>query len=155
MNIDVEWEKPVPLHRSKQNGFIYECDLERVPNERGVYVFGRQYGKRFEALYVGQASRLCTRIQSHLNNLRLMSRIRDSKNGSRVLLLGCLKTKPGQDWKRCLTIVERALLRYFVAEGHDLVNKQGTRLRRHTITSTGGIPKKKPLFPLELQLERS
>jgi hypothetical protein len=36
-----------------------------------------------------------------------------------------------------LDILERALIRFFLSEGHDLVNKQGTRLRRHEIASAG------------------
>jgi hypothetical protein len=31
----------------------------------------------------------------------------------------------------------RALIRYFLSEGHDLVNEQGTRIRRHELESTG------------------
>lgn len=39
-------------------------------------------------------------------------------------------------------MIERAFIRYFLSEGHDLVNKQGTRLRQHEIASVGKHPKK-------------
>lgn len=35
--------------------------------------------------------------------------------------------------ERCLPILERTLIRYFLSEGHDLVNIQGTQLRRHEV----------------------
>jgi len=41
-----------------------------------------------------------------------------------------------------LKLIERGLIRYFLSEGHDLVNKQGTRIRRHEIVSFGKHPKK-------------
>ena len=43
---------------------------------------------------------------------------------------------------RCLPLIERALIRYFLSEGDDLVNKQGTRLRRHELSSSGKHPKR-------------
>jgi len=59
------------------------------------------------------------------------------KNGKRVLLAGRFIPRSGQQEDKCLSILERALIRYFLSEGHDLVNKQGTRLRRHEIDSVG------------------
>jgi hypothetical protein len=45
--------------------------------------------------------------------------------------------KPGQREPNCLPLIERAQIRYFLAEAHDLVNIQGTRPRQHEITSGG------------------
>ena len=66
-------------------------------------------------------------------------------------MLGLLQPRPGQRVDKSLTIAERALMRHFLAEGHDLVNKQGTKIRRHVVRSTGRQPKR--FFPAELQLE--
>jgi hypothetical protein len=44
-------------------------------------------------------------------------------------------------------------IRYFLSEGHDLVNKQGTRIRRHELASTGRHTKK--LFPKLIYLEKT
>ena len=71
-----------------------------------------------------------------LNNLRLMTHIREAKVGNRVVIAGSVNTKPGQQIEKCLTLVERSLIRYFLSEGDDLVNVQGTLLRRHEIEST-------------------
>jgi hypothetical protein len=64
-----------------------------------------------------------------------MLHLKKAKSGKRVLLFGRFVPKPGQQEDKCLRLLERALLRYFLSEGHDLVNKQGARLRRHEITS--------------------
>jgi hypothetical protein len=52
-----------------------------------------------------------------------------------------------------LALAERALIRYFLSEGHDLVNKQGTRLSRHELESTGKHPKR--YFPKLMYLEKA
>ena len=51
-----------------------------------------------------------------------------------VVLAGRFISKPGQQEKKCLTLLERGLIRYFLSEGHDLVNKQGARLRDRDVT---------------------
>lgn len=43
----------------------------------------------------------------------------------------------GQKKERCLPLIERALIRHFLSEGHDLVNVLETRLRQHKIKSKG------------------
>jgi hypothetical protein len=64
-----------------------------------------------------------------------MLHLQNAKNGKRAVLAGKFISKPGQQENKCLPLLEKALIRYFLSEGHDLVNKQGTRLRRHEITS--------------------
>ena len=44
---------------------------------------------------------------------------------------------PGQDSAKIRDIAERALIRYFLGEGHDLVNVQGARIKRHEIACSG------------------
>ena len=142
MKLLVEWRKPFRLKRSRRDYPTYGLDLERLPGEPGVYVFGRRWGSQFEALYVGRANMIRQRVRSQMNNHRLMQHLKAAKAGKRILLAGCLTTKPGQQIDQCLPLVERALIRYFLSEGHDLVNKQGTRLRRHELVFTGKHPKR-------------
>jgi len=152
MKIHLEWGKPFALRDAAAVNMIYDIDLSRIPKRSGVYAFGRTWGGEFEALYVGQATELRGRIKSQLNNLRLMQHLRNAKNGRRVVLAGELRTKPGQNLKSCLDLAERALIRHFLSEAHDLVNKQGTRLSRHEINSSGRYPKK--YFPRQIHLDR-
>ena len=111
-----------------------------MPNGPGVYVFGRCFGSHFEALYVGKATRIRGRVKGHFNNLRLMQHLRNAKIGKRVLLAGVFQGRPGQQLAKSLTLAERAFIRYFLSEGHDLVNKLGTRIRRHELVSDGQHP---------------
>src|SRR5688572_28890697 len=104
-----------------------------------------------EALYVGMANNLRGRIKGQLNNLKLMLHVRHAQGGRRVILTGEIKTRPGQQTRTCLPIIERALIRYFLSEGHNLVNKSGTKLRGHEVHSVGKHPKR--FFPKKMYVE--
>ena len=137
MKLQIVWGALLPLRDAgREENLIYTIQSARLPETPGVYVFGRQFGRNFEALYVGQAHDIRWRVRFHLkNNLGLMLHLQKAKNGRRVILTGRFVSKPGQQEKKCLTLLERALIRFFLSEGHDLVNKQGARLRRHEIMS--------------------
>lgn len=150
MNIEVAWSPPIPMKRTRSAG--YSIDLVRVPEASGVYVFGRRWGEGFEALYVGTALDIRSRINDQLNNVRLMSHIKEAKVGNRVVVAGVILTKGGQRIEKCLTLVENALIRYFLSEGDDLVNVQGTLIRRHVISST---QTPRWLVPREMYLDSS
>jgi hypothetical protein len=153
MKLHVDWGKPISLRDASKDNMIYGVDLGKISNGSGVYIFGRRWGSQFEALYVGKAGNIRSRIKGHLNNLRLMQHLRNAKNGKRIVLAGRLLTKPGQRLPKSLVLAERALIRYFLSEGHDFVNKQGTRLRRHEVESAGRHPKR--FFPAMMYVERS
>lgn len=150
MNIEVVWSQPIPMKRTRSAG--YSVDLVRVPEASGVYVYGRRWGEGFEALYVGKALDIRSRINSQLNNLRLMSHVREAKAGNRVVVAGVIQTKGGQRIEKCLTLVEGALIRYYLSEGDDLVNVHGTLLRRHVISSS---QTPRWLVPREMYLDSS
>jgi hypothetical protein len=85
---------------------------------------------------VGKAKNIRSRVKTQLNNLRLMQHLKNARTGKRLLLTATFRAKPGQQQSTCLPLMERALIRLFLADGHDLVNKQGTRLRQHEISSS-------------------
>lgn len=151
MILHLEWTRALPLRDGRKQNMIYTIAIDRLPKLPGVYIFGRRYGKKFEALYVGKANQIRARIRSQFNNLRLMQHLKNAKSGKRVILAGHFKAKPGQAEGKCLALIERALIRHFLSEGHDLVNKQGVRLRRHEIESAGKHPKR--FFPSPIYLE--
>jgi len=152
VRLAVEWTRPIPLKDAAKQNLMYSVLLDKLPPVPGVYVFGRRWGGQFEALYVGKANRIRNRVTVQLNNLRLMQHLKNAKAGKRIVLAGCIVTKPGQQRDRCLPLVERALIRYFLSEGHDLVNKQGVRLRRHEVASSGKFPKR--FFPSLMYVEK-
>jgi len=159
MNLFVEWSRPIVLKASR-NSIGYTLDLTKVTDRPGVYIFGREWGSGFEALYIGSSKNVRARMKGHLNNLRLMQHLRDAKTGKRILLAGKLVTESGrpvyeggQRIEKRLALTERTLIRHFLSEGHDLVNKQGTLIRRHKLESTGRQPKR--FVPTELFLEKA
>ena len=138
MKLRLEWAHPMPLRNaSRDENLLYSCDYAKLPTKAGVYVFGRRFGKNFEALYVGKANAIRWRVRGQLKNLPLMLHLKNAKSGERVVLAGRFIPRRGQQEAKCLRLLERALVRYFFSEGHDLVNKQGARLRRHEITLRG------------------
>jgi hypothetical protein len=81
-----------------------------------------------------------------------MQHVKNSKWGGRVVVAGLLIPKPGQKIERCLPILERTLIRFFLSEGHDSVNIEGTQLRRHDVES---IHRAKYFMPAVMYLDRS
>jgi len=155
MKLKIDWSRPVLLRKAAKNeNLIYQIDLLRVAQQSGVYIFGRRFGSGFEALYVGKAENIRGRVKGHLKfNLQLMMHLQNAKNGRRILLVGTLLTGKGQRLAKCMTVAERALIRHFLSEGHDIANVSGTRIRRHEIASFGRYPKR--YFPGTIYLEKS
>lgn len=142
MKISVEWGRPLVLRDGSKQNLIYVVDVGKLPDNPGVYVFARRWGKSIEALYVGKATNIRGRVKVQFNNLRLMQHLKQAKAGKRVLLFGRAITKQGQKIDKVTSLLEQALIRHFLSEGHDLVNIQGVRIRRHEVNSDGHQPKK-------------
>jgi len=150
MELNLKWANPISL--KALDGAGYAVDLNKLPKAFGVYVFARRFGSAIEALYVGQALDIQSRVKQQLNNLKLMKAIKYSKKknskkknsshiGKRVVITGQFIAGRAQQHKKCLLLIERSLIRYFLSEGNDLVNEQGTHLRRHEIKSVSHMPK--------------
>jgi len=86
MKLHVEWARPVALKDASHENLIYKAELGKLPSAPGIYMFGRRWGKQFEALYVGKANRIQGRVKEHFNNLRLMQHLKNAKNGKRIIL---------------------------------------------------------------------
>jgi hypothetical protein len=137
MTLELEWSGPYRLKIASHPLRIYSLDHFELPTGAGCYIFGRDFGKNFEALYVGKAASIRRRVRNQLKNLPLMLHLQAAKKGGRVLFAGQLVSKPGQGGLKNIAIIERALIRHFLSEGHDLVNIKGVRLRRYEIESHG------------------
>lgn len=150
MKLYLDWFESVLLSRSKVTG-SYELDLEDIPKAAGIYVFARGHGKAIEALYVGKAANLRSRIRQQLNNHRLMSHLGRAKRGVRGVIFAKWRARPGQRSEKCLPLIERSLIRHFVLKGDDLVNKNGVSLRQHMVTSRSRI---RGFVPLRLYSDK-
>lgn len=143
MKLSVEWGRPIPLIDGSKQNLIYMLDPSTLPTDAGVYVFGRRRRNGdFEALYVGSAANIRSRVWGHRKNLPLMMHLKNARYGQRVVRVGLFRARPGHRTEKSLPVIERALIRYFLSEGHDLANKSGTRLRRHEIASEGRHPQR-------------
>jgi hypothetical protein len=83
-----------------------------------------------------------------------MHRLQEAKNGARVVLIGEWKPKRGQQESRVLPIIERMLIKYALAEGHELFNEKGTRTPVHTLSMTGGRMICSGLFRRTMKIEQ-
>lgn len=117
MELNLKWANPISLKALDDAG--YTVDLNKLPKAFGVYVFARRFGSSIEALYVGQALDIQSRVKQQLNNLHLMKAIKYSKEkesshiGERVLITGQFIAGPAQRHEKCLSLIERSLIRFF------------------------------------------
>ena len=138
VHVDLKWRRPILLKDGSEEGLIYTCNLDRLEQSHGCYVFCRRWGKSLVPVYVGQASNIRRRIKKHFNNLKLMVALQHSaKGGDRVLLHGTIKGRPGQRLERTLNVAERALIEKALSDGHQLVNIQGTKRRSDELNCSG------------------
>jgi hypothetical protein len=137
LNIEAMWSRPIRL-RLVNSGAIYECpELESIPPEPGVYVFGREHGECAAPLYIGKALKLRRRIEQQLNSVRLMTGIRDAQTGGRFVIYCTPLLKRGQRAVRVISILEQALIAHALSEDFELLQKQGTKTPNHTIRFQG------------------
>jgi hypothetical protein len=64
---------------------IYTFDYSKLPGTAGVYVLGRRYGRKFEALYVGKAHTIRWRVRGQPKNLPLMLHLKKAESGKRII----------------------------------------------------------------------
>ena len=136
MIISVTWNAPIPLPGEARD-LCDSFDFDVLPDEAGVYLFGRRFRGKLSVVYVGKAGVLRTRIRQQLNNNRLMRALDDAPNGERVLVYGTFNSKRGARIAQWLTTVEEALIAHFTEQEHELINKVGTRLEFDEIEFDG------------------
>lgn len=154
MHMSIEWLPPISLRDGSAVGMTYTCDeLDELPTTAGVYVFGRRHGRRFTPIYIGKASNLSVRIPQQLNNNKLMTALRSAPSGQRQLMVGALIGKRGQEVDKAVKVAERALIKHALSHGHDIVNKQGTRIQAHTAVMLGSRAARDWLMTASVQME--
>jgi hypothetical protein len=150
MDLQIEWDEPVPLRYVSGGSLIYECDLDLVPEAPGIYVFARRYDSKHYPLYVGQAKDLRVRVDQHFRgNVPLMRGLQHAGNGARVVMICRFIAKRGQRLASALDVLERAYIESALSQGYELLNVQGTKYKLDTITSTGAKASHEP-FPRRL-----
>lgn len=147
MRVQIAWDKAVNLGPKAKFLDNLESAVDGLPDDPGIYVFARQFGKTLIPIYIGQASNgLRGRLKLQFNNFKLMKALANEKTGNRVLLLGRIKMLPGQQLKKVLKVAEQAHIEHALTAGFPLVNIQGTKTKRHEVVVYGPKSHKHP-FP--------
>jgi hypothetical protein len=118
MKLKLDWARPINLKNGSAENLIYTCDHTKLPRTSGIYVFGRRYGTKIEALYVGKADSLQGRVRGQFKNLPLMLHLQNAKNGKRIILAARFLSKPGQN--------RRSASLYWSAHSFDIFCRRGT-----------------------------
>jgi hypothetical protein len=80
MKLQLEWGRPILLRDAgREENLLYTFDYSKLPEVAGVYVLGRRYSRKFEALYVGKAGAIRGRARGQLKNLPLMFALEESQ----------------------------------------------------------------------------
>ncbi|WLI89601.1 GIY-YIG nuclease family protein [Massilia sp. R2A-15] len=139
MDLSVKWQAPINLLDGDGQNLIYVAEgLEDWHDLPGVYMFARIFDNQVCPLYIGKAEKLGARAWQHFrSNTRLMNGIKKAASGRRVLILGEFSPKPGQSTKKCIGLIEKALIDHALTEGHRLLNVQGTRTPAHRVSFSG------------------
>lgn len=137
MQIEATWSQPITLKKGPPEGLIYVLELEDLPKEPGVYVFGRKHGETVVPIYIGETLSIRDRIKGHLNSLPLMRAIENAPSGGRFLIYCTVKAGSKDKAKKHVKVLEKALLLHAQSEGHELFNKKGTKLPTDTILLAG------------------
>lgn len=137
MQIEATWSQPIALKKGLPGGLIYVLKLEDLPEEPGVYVFGRKHGESVVPIYIGETLSIRGRVKDHLNSLALMRAIENAPNGGRFFIYCTVKAGSKEKAKKHVKVLEKALLVHAQSEGHELFNKKGTKLPTDTISFTG------------------
>ena len=148
MNIQVNWRNPIPLTLKKAKGYdkpnamknaVKRDVAERIKDGYGVYIFARRHGANYAPLYVGRTTQqgFCARIAQHLNTLDFVGHLLKQR-GKKVLILGVIVGKRGQNLEKSIKIVEKALITKCALDaGHNLFNKKNTKKEFHKIAFSG------------------
>ena len=141
LNIKAHWNETINLEYyppSYPKRIYYSKEIENIPEESGIYVFGRKFGGKVYPLYIGRADKLQSRIKQQLNSASLMLGIENAPTGQRVLLYCTVALRQGQKKNKVLKSIEKSLLDHAISEKEKyLLNIQGAKSRISIIKFTG------------------
>jgi hypothetical protein len=151
--IELHWHPPLRVREARDGPLMYTVgELTQLPDGPGLYVFAHRRGSRIRPLYIGIATRsVRNRIKQQLNSVRLMKGIQDAVRGGRVLLVAELAGR--RNPRRVLPSLEHAMIRYALAEGHEILNKSGTRIRAYDLRHRGNR-ESHSWMPLRMEAEQ-
>lgn len=144
MEITVKWQKPIQLTRNKKILINKDEIPESIEQRAGVYFFSRRFGNSYIPFYIGQTGNLRKRLRDHLNSATIVLVLPGIngnheiiKKGARFFHYAYFKGKRGQQPDKCLSIVQKHLIRDAVRMKLPILNEQLTTIRTHTLFLEG------------------
>ncbi|KAA2236733.1 hypothetical protein [Salinarimonas soli] len=144
MEISIQWFEPVQLTERGRLLLSPDNVPDEIPDVAGVYYFSRRYGSTHTPFYIGETLNLRSRLRSHLNTVAIVDVLRginvsdtQIRQGTRYFHYGALETKRNQDPKKCLSIVQKFMIRTAVEYGAPILNKNLTKIKIHNIHFAG------------------
>ena len=142
MDLNIKWHPPINLTDGDEKNLIYLAeDLDQWVDVPGIYMFARIYDGQTYPLYIGKAESIGKRAWQHFkSSTKLMNSIKKAAKGVRVFIPGEFTPKRGQNTKKCIALIERALIDHALTKGYELFNIQGTKTLKHQVSFTGYLP---------------
>lgn len=139
LNFNATWHPHVELVDGSELNLTYSVErFDSFPDEAGIYVFARIFGKTIAPLYIGETTNIRKRIKQHLEkNVKLVNGVKKSGNGKKVVMFCSVKTRSEARRDAMLAVLQRGLIEHALSEGHKLLNVQLTKLSVHSIAFTG------------------
>ena len=142
MEVEVKWKQPIELNTRPSGNLTVDfkspADANSVTSKHGVYVFAKTDGDHFTPLYIGESVNIQKRIRQHFkSHVVLMNKIKESGRGKKVLVIGEIIPKQGQQAKEACVLVQDALIKKAVDDESELFNQQGTKTPIHLVNLKG------------------
>ena len=137
MNIKAIWHREISLKDGSKQDLIFQFPEEDLTDEAGCYVFYNRLRKRCKIIYIGRANNILDRLKGQFNSVRLMTNIKKSGKGKKVLMYCTLELKRGQQLAKALNTLEKNLINHAFSEGHELLNVHGAKIHYHEINFKG------------------
>jgi hypothetical protein len=144
MNLQFEWQKPIPLtHHTK---IIDPNDnIDEIDDKAGIYYFARNHGSNSYPFYIGETLNLRSRLKQHLKTTKICDILRGLgvpgapviSGGPRSFHYAYFRSKPGQKPKVCLRIAQRAMIREALANNIPIINSNLVIIKTHQIEFNG------------------
>jgi hypothetical protein len=156
MHIRIEWREPIQLTYHKKIIVTTKNLTENIESWPGVYFFSRKFGDAFEPFYIGETKSILGRLKSHLKNKDIafaLEGLGDTpvKGGARYFHYGYLDHNTNEP-KKYLSIVQRYLIRQAISGGCNVLNKNLTTRKFHTIEFNGSAVGR-AIFPASANIE--
>jgi hypothetical protein len=153
MVINATWSKPKKLENGKKHNLIYFVNSDKIPEVPRCYKFYTNFGGSISIHYIGRGNNLKSRVETQLNNARLMIGIKNSMIGKKYIMYCTIEGGNKTQIDKSVSL-EKQMIKFATLEGHELINKIGTKLKFDTVNFTGNASSRK-VFKSKMNILKS